>query len=161
MLSILKIQLFFLIPLFSFSSQNSTPPIDGDKLGAWYMYFFNTTFKESQWGIQGDIQYRNWNLIGDLEQLLLRGGVTFKPKETDIKFTLGYGNITTGAYGIENYSKNYESRIYQEVLYPVKFGKRFILITDLDSSKDLLKINLLEQDIDIICLITSLSTKIQ
>ena len=124
--SILKIQIFFLIPLFSFSSQNSTPPpIDGDKLGAWYMYFFNTTFKQSQWGIQGDIQYRNWNLIGDLEQLLLRGGVTFKPKKTDVKFTLGYGNITTGGYGIDNYSKKYESRIYQEVLYPVKFGKRF------------------------------------
>lgn len=50
-----------------------------DKLGAWYMYFFNTPFKESSWGIQGDIQYRNWNIAGDLEQLLLRGGITYTP----------------------------------------------------------------------------------
>jgi hypothetical protein len=97
--------------------------VNEDKLGAWYMYFFNTTFKESQWGVQGDVQYRNWNLGGDLEQLLLRGGLTFKPKKADIKFTLGYGHITTGAYGSDNSTVS-ESRMYQEALFPVKFGKR-------------------------------------
>ncbi len=98
--------------------------INEDKLGAWYMYFFNTTFKESPWGMQGDIQYRNWNIGGDLEQLLIRGGITYKPKNADIKLTLGYGNITTGAYG-SNDSTTAESRIYQEALFPVQFGNRF------------------------------------
>ncbi len=74
--------------------------------------------------MQGDIQFRNWNLGGDLEQLLLRGGITYKPKNTNIKFTLGYGNITTGTYGTDN-STTAESRIYQEALYPVQFGNRF------------------------------------
>ncbi len=97
--------------------------IDEAELGAWYMYFFNTSFKESPWGMQGDIQYRNWDSGGDLEQLLLRGGLTYSPKEADIKFTLGYGNITTGAYGSSN-STSAESRIYQEALFPVQFGKR-------------------------------------
>lgn len=97
--------------------------IDEDELGAWYMYFFNTSFKESPWGVQGDIQYRNWDSGGDLEQLLLRGGLTYSPKEADIKLTLGYGNITTGAYGSSN-STSTESRIYQEALFPVQFGKR-------------------------------------
>lgn len=97
--------------------------INQDKLGSWYMYFFNTTFNESSWGIQGDIQYRNWNVAGDLEQLLLRGGLTYKPKTADIKLTLGYGNITTGSYG-NNKSTSSESRIYQEALFPVKFGNR-------------------------------------
>ncbi|MGB0888185.1 MAG: DUF2490 domain-containing protein [Vicingaceae bacterium] len=92
-------------------------------MGAWYMYFFNTTFKESPWGVQGDVQFRNWNIAGDLEQLLLRGGVTYKPKKVDIKLTLGYGNITTGSYGSDN-STTSESRIYQEALYPVQFGNR-------------------------------------
>lgn len=94
-----------------------------DQVGAWYMYFFNTTFKESSWGVQGDVQYRNWNLGGDLEQLLLRGGVTYSPKQADIKFTLGYGNITTGEFG-ESTDIIGESRIYQEALFPVKFGNR-------------------------------------
>ena len=98
--------------------------INEGELGAWYMYFFNTTLKESSWGFQGDIQYRNWNVFGDLEQLLLRGGITYKPKKTNIKFTLGYGNVTTGAFGSDN-STTTESRLYEEALYPVKFGNRF------------------------------------
>ena len=98
--------------------------INEDKLGAWYMYFFNTTFKESSWGVQGDLQYRNFNIAGDFEQLLLRGGITYMPKKAKVKFTLGYGNITTGSYGASNATTS-ESRIYQEALFPVQFGNRF------------------------------------
>lgn len=94
-----------------------------DELGAWYMYFYNTTLKDSPWGIQGDLQYRNWNLGGDLEQLLIRSGITYQPKNIQIKFTLGYGNITTGVIGSSDATSG-EHRIYQEALYPVKFGNR-------------------------------------
>jgi hypothetical protein len=87
------------------------------------MYFYNTTIKNGPWGVQGDIQYRNFNLMGDLEQLLLRSGITYKPQNANIKFTLGYGHITTGTYGNDE-STTLESRIYQEALYPVKFGER-------------------------------------
>jgi len=97
--------------------------INEDKLGAWYMYFYNTTIINGPWGVQGDIQYRNFNLMGDLEQLLLRSGITYKPQNANIKFTLGYGHITTGTYGNDE-STTLESRIYQEALYPVKFGER-------------------------------------
>lgn len=107
-------------------SANLNAQIDESKLGGWYMYFYNTTFKNSEWGIQGDVQLRNWNAFGDLEQLLIRSGITYKPKNTDIKFTLGYGNITTGAYG-DDKSTTGESRIYQEALYPAKIGNRFFL----------------------------------
>ena len=107
-----------------FPLNHAKSQVNEQEVGAWYMYFFNTTFKESSWGIQGDIQYRNWNLGGDLEQLLLRGGLTFKPKKADIKFTLGYGNITTGGFGLENKSTVGESRIYQEALFPLKFTDR-------------------------------------
>jgi len=117
---------FFLIALsiIFFLPKTMEAQINEDKLGAWYMYFFNTTFKESSWGIQGDIQHRNWNIAGDLEQLLIRGGITYKPKKADIKFTLGYGNITSGTYGSDK-STSTESRIYQEALFPLKFGERF------------------------------------
>ena len=113
-------KLFFVLLL----SQSVYSQIDDDKMGAWYMYFFNTTFNDGPWGVQGDVQYRNWNLGGDLEQLLLRGGLTYQGKDSNIKFTLGYGNITTGVYG-DSSDTSSESRIYQEALYPVKFGKRF------------------------------------
>jgi hypothetical protein len=113
-------KLFFVLLL----SQSVYSQIDDDKMGAWYMYFFNITFNDGPWGVQGDVQYRNWNLGGDLEQLLLRSGLTYQGKDSNIKFTLGYGNITTGVYGDSNDTSS-ESRIYQEALYPVKFGKRF------------------------------------
>ena len=120
----MKKSIFLIIISFCFfQSVSVEAQIDEDKLGAWYMYFFNTTFKESPWGIQGDVQFRNWNIGGDLEQLLLRGGLTFKPQKADIKFTLGYGHVTTGAYGSDD-STITENRIYQEALFPVKFGNR-------------------------------------
>jgi len=115
-----------LIALFSFNLINSNGQVDESKTGGWYMYFFNTSHEKSKIGFQGDVQYRNWNIAGDLEQLLLRGGVTFKPEKANIKFTLGYGNITTGAFGEDNSTIN-ESRIYQEALFPTKIGDRFYL----------------------------------
>ena len=96
------------------------------KTGAWYMYFYKTQFKESNWGIQGDVQYRNWNLGGDLEQLLLRSGVTYKVPETPLMLTLGYANITSGVIGNSD-DTSMESRIYQEALIPQKISERFLL----------------------------------
>jgi len=97
-----------------------------EKTGAWYMYFYKTQFKESNWGLQGDVQYRNWNLIGDLEQLLLRSGVTYKVPETSLMFTLGYAHITSGVMG-DSDDTSMESRIYQEALLPQKISERFLL----------------------------------
>ncbi len=112
--------------LATLSMVTVTAQENDNKTGAWYMYFFNTTFKESAWGVQGDIQYRNWNLGGDLEQLLLRGGITYSPKDANIKLTLGYGHITSGAYGDDS-STSAESRIYQEAIFPSKIGQRIFI----------------------------------
>ena len=97
--------------------------LDQDQLGGWYMYFFDAKFKESSWGVQGDIQWRNWGVADDLEQLLIRSGITYRPKNAEVKLTLGYGNITTGTFG-DSEATVKENRIYQEALFPVKFGKR-------------------------------------
>jgi hypothetical protein len=107
--------LFFILPL---RAQHNT-----EQLGAWYMYFYTTKFKNSQFGIQGDVQHRNWNTIGDLEQLLIRSGLTYKPTNTDVTLTLGIAHITNGAIG-ESSQTTPETRIYQEALLPLKVGKR-------------------------------------
>jgi len=117
---------FCVILIFLFIPSRLFGQFDKSKTGAWYMYFWNTTLKESTIGFQGDIQYRNWNLIGDLEQLLLRGGITYKPKEANVKFTLGYGYVLSGVFGDDNGTSE-ESRIYQEALIPNKVGKRVYL----------------------------------
>lgn len=99
---------------------------DEDQLGSWYMYFYNATFGDGPFGIQGDFQYRAWDQLGDMEQLLLRSGLTYKPENANILFTLGYANITTGAFG-ESDATIGENRIYQEALLPQKVGTRFLL----------------------------------
>lgn len=107
--------------LFNFKSMAQTT---GDQTGAWYMYFFNTTFKESPWGLQGDLQYHSWNKTDDMEQLLFRAGLTYKPKKVSVKFTLGFANITFGQQGKDHTSK-VENRIYQEILFPIKLSRHF------------------------------------
>ncbi|RNC87099.1 MAG: DUF2490 domain-containing protein [Winogradskyella sp.] len=100
--------------------------VDQSQTGAWYMYFYNLDFKESRFGIQGDFQYRDWQGLGDLEQLLLRSGFTYRPKNSNVKFTLGYAHITSGVFGDSDDTSS-ESRIYQEALIPQKIGGRFYL----------------------------------
>ena len=99
---------------------------DEDQLGAWYMYFFQKRFGDSRFGLQGDYQFRFWNIGNDLEQILLRTGATYRPRNADILFTLGYANITTGTPG-ESTERTTENRIYQEALFPQKIGSRFLL----------------------------------
>lgn len=112
--------------LICFTVMGAMSQVNEDKTGAWYMYFWNTQFKESNFGLQGDVQYRNWNIMGDLEQLLLRGGVTYTPDATNVKLTLGYGHITTGVYGDSDETSS-ESRIYQEALLPHNITNRIYL----------------------------------
>ncbi len=116
---LIYILLFICIFQFSNAQQSSLE----DDMGAWYMYFYDVKFGESKWGVQGDLQFRNWNYIGDLEQLLLRSGITYRPFDNNTVLTLGYGNITTGERGDSNETVS-ESRIYQEVLIPNKVSSR-------------------------------------
>ncbi len=111
--------------LFMLAGKGYSQAVNDAKVGGWYMYFWNATFKEGPFGMQGDIQYRNWNIMGDLEQLMLRAGFTYAPaKAGGVKFTLGYAYIPTGAYG-ESKETIAENRFYQEAMLPQKVGDRF------------------------------------
>ncbi len=128
---ILPLLLLFALGLPSLARAQA---IDGDRLGAWYMYFYTarfgdskTTGEKSPWGLQGDVQVRHWNLGGDLEQLLFRSGLTYTPKEFKASFTLGYAHITTGQYGRDAKGTVAENRIYQEALLPQRMSKHLLL----------------------------------
>lgn len=112
------------LPTTSVSAQGGP---DGDQPGSWYMYFFNKSFGEnSRFGLQGDYQYRAWDQLTDLEQLLLRTGLTYRPENTNVLLTFGYANITTGRFG-ESDETSGENRIYQEALLPQKITNRIRL----------------------------------
>lgn len=118
---------YFLYIGFVFLSVSSLQSqVDENQTGAWYMYFYNHQFKNSQWGIQGDFQYRDWQVLGDQEQLLLRSGLTYTPKNAGIMFTLGVANIGSGDFGDSNHTSN-ENRVYQEALLSQKIGNKFLI----------------------------------
>jgi hypothetical protein len=119
-----------LISIVLLSSLRTFAQVDEGQLGAWYMYFWNTSFGDSKFGMQGDIQHRNWNVAGDLEQLLIRGGFTYKPNQSNIKLTLGYGNITSGQFGGSDATSK-EHRIYQEALIPLNIDKKVFIVNRL------------------------------
>ncbi|MEO0631614.1 MAG: DUF2490 domain-containing protein, partial [Planctomycetota bacterium] len=93
--------------------------VDEDQLGAWYMAFWSASIGDNGWGLQGDFQNRNWDTGGDLEQWLLRSGVTYRPEGSNTLYTFGYANIRTGAFGDSDASFR-EDRVYQEALISQK-----------------------------------------
>ena len=93
--------------------------VDEDQLGAWYMAFWGASIGDNGWGVQGDFQNRNWDTGGDLEQWLLRSGVTYRPEGSNTLYTFGYANIRTGAFGDSDASFR-EDRVYQEALISQK-----------------------------------------
>lgn len=115
-----------LVFFFSVSALTAQSGPDEDQLGAWYMYFASTDIGNKGFGVQGDYQFRFWEPTGDLEQILLRTGLTYTPANSGVKFTLGYGSITSGVPG-ESTERSHESRVYQEALFSQKLGSRFLL----------------------------------
>jgi hypothetical protein len=106
----LKILLISFILLGSTTAQAQ---VDDRQLGAWYMYIYSLDLDDSPWGVQGDFQYRNWDLGGDMEQLMLRSGLTYRVEKT--KYTLGYAHIISSAFDLDSVTTR-EHRIYQEAL---------------------------------------------
>lgn len=123
----MKTQVILFAILFLFTvdamSQSTNNEDFESTTGVWSMLFYTKQFRDSQFGIQGDFQDRNWDLDGDFEQLLIRNGLTFKPKESNLLLTLGYGNIKSGEFGADSITTQ-EHRLYQEALIPWKISNR-------------------------------------
>ena len=92
-------------------------------LGAWYMYFGSQPLgKGFNW--HNEVQYRNYNLGGDLEQLLLRTGIGYNLTENNNNLLLGYGYIHSRPYteSGEKFTTT-EHRIFQQFITRQQFGR--------------------------------------
>ncbi|MBT7850960.1 MAG: DUF2490 domain-containing protein [Formosa sp.] len=91
--------------------------------GNWLIYIGNKKVN-SKWNIHNEVQYRNYDAIGDLEQLLLRTGVGYNLSENNHNLLLGYGYIASQNYIIDTQEKIdiNEHRIFQQFTSKQKIG---------------------------------------
>ena len=106
--------IFFVLPIVG-SAQSGN-------LGNWMIIFGNKQFKD-KYNWHHELQYRNYNFAGDLEQLLLRTGLGMNING-QANILLGYGFIRSENYfNITDKNVINESRIYQQFLTKQKLGK--------------------------------------
>lgn len=92
--------------------------------GNWMIYIGNKKLND-KWNLHNEVQYRNYNAISDLEQLLLRTGLGYTFNEAKNNILLGYGYILSENYAgdtDEKISVN-EHRIYQQFTSKQSIGK--------------------------------------
>ncbi|MDX2130398.1 MAG: DUF2490 domain-containing protein [Chloroherpetonaceae bacterium] len=96
-------------------------------IGNWYIYFGNQALNE-KWNWHNEVQYRNFNLGGDLEQLLLRTGIGYNLEPNNHNVLLGYAFIRAEPYisGTDNRRVVDEHRIFEQYIFRQRLGALFI-----------------------------------
>ena len=108
--------LFCLITMSSLSQSSD--------LGNWLIYFGDKKLsKKFNW--HHEAQYRSYNAIDDIEQLLLRTGIGYNLTENNNNILLGYGFISSDNYigATEKKETINEHRIYQQFITKQNFGR--------------------------------------
>lgn len=96
-----------ILPFYVFSQESN--------LGNWLIYVGNKSLNNG-FNIHNEVQYRNYNAIGDLEQLLIRTGLGYNFTENNHNILLGYGYILSKNYINETDDKTSveEHRVFQQ-----------------------------------------------
>ncbi|EPR74005.1 hypothetical protein ADIWIN_0965 [Winogradskyella psychrotolerans RS-3] len=99
--------LLLVLPFFTFAQDSN--------FGNWLIYIGNKKLN-TKWNIHNEVQYRSYNIIDDLEQLLIRTGVGYNLTENNNNILLGYGYILSQNYSDESDDKISinEHRIFQQ-----------------------------------------------
>jgi hypothetical protein len=123
-----NIEKTLLLTLMLFSSTISFA--QKSDVGNWFIYSGNQAINK-KWNWWNEVQYRNYNFIGDLQQLVIRTGIGYNLTENNNNILLGYAFINSQQYpqGSENkedkVSSN-ENRLYEQFITRQNFGRVFI-----------------------------------
>jgi hypothetical protein len=84
------------------------------ELGNWQQYNNNTKFGAGTWRIQFDLQHRDHNLLGDLDQIIIRPGVQYFHHESKSSYLAGYAFFLYQNEGQPNTTVT-ENRLFQDI----------------------------------------------
>ena len=107
---------FLLVTTSFLLSSESSAQRGNHELGGWYMYFFETDFGQSNFGIMGDVQHRSFNVAHDFQQFILRAGLSYKFKNSSFRAVAGYSFFNSGTFGPSN-AQLTENRLYQDLIW--------------------------------------------
>ncbi|REE27845.1 uncharacterized protein DUF2490 [Winogradskyella pacifica] len=114
-INMVALTLLLVLPFFTYAQDSN--------FGNWLIYIGNKKL-DSKWNIHNEVQYRSYNIIDDLEQLLIRTGVGYNLSENNNNILLGYGYILSQNYTDESEDKISinEHRIFQQFTTKQTFG---------------------------------------
>jgi hypothetical protein len=124
------LMVILMVPIISQSQESD--------FGNWLIYIGNKKIN-SKWNIHNEVQHRNYNAVGDLEQLLLRTGLGYTFNNGKSNALMGYGYILSENYIGDSDDKISvsEHRIFQQftsnqsigsvkVSHRYRFEQRFV-----------------------------------
>ena len=95
------------------------------KIGDWIGFTGNKKF-ENRWNWHHEIQYRNYNLLGDLEQILVRTGLGYNLADNH-NLLLGYAfTLSENYHQDQTKAQVFEQRIFQQYSNNLSIGKIFL-----------------------------------
>ncbi len=109
---------------FLFLGINNSLYSQKSDIGNWFIYFGNQKINQN-WNWHNEIQYRNYDFIGDTNQLLLRTGLGYNLTENNNNVLLGYAFVNTHKYitNSEQKQESNEHRIFQQFITKQNFGR--------------------------------------
>ena len=109
----------FLLSLIVHLNANAQP----SSLGNWLIAIGDKRFN-AKWNWHQEIQYRNFNFLGDTEQLLLRTGLGYNLSENNNNVLLGYAYVYSEPYASDGSKNSFsEHRLFQQFITRQTFGR--------------------------------------
>ncbi len=95
-------------------------------VGNWFMYFGNQKISNS-FNLHNEIQYRSFNIVDDVQQLILRTGIGYNLTENNNNLLLGYGFIHSQNYINKDTKVNTdEHRVFQQFITKQQFNRIYL-----------------------------------
>jgi hypothetical protein len=123
----LKVNFFYFIFIVTLSLTPVRINAQNSGVGNWFIYFGNQRINK-RWNWWNELQYRNYNFIGDLRQLVFRTGLGYNLTENNNNVLLGYAFVYSEPYtpGTNKKTSNSSNTIYEQFITRQNFGRVFI-----------------------------------